>query len=92
MQTLLVEDHRYAEPAVLDEEFLYGVGELRHAARVLALTGIAGTPHLAEPAALFESGLGFSRVEITVGIHQRRPFFLPDTHHLRGLFLQRHAG
>ena len=91
VQALLVKDHGDAEPAVLDEELLDGVGEFRHAARVLALAGIAGTAHLAEPASLFESGLGFGRVEIAVGIHQRLGFLLPDAHHLRGLFLQRHA-
>ena len=52
--------------------------------------GIAGPPHLAEPAPLFESRLGFGEIEIAVGIHQRFSFFLPDAHHLRGFFFQSH--
>ena len=60
VQAFLVEDHRNAEAAVLDEEFLDGVGQLRHAAGVLALAGIAGAADLAEAVAVFEGRLAFA--------------------------------
>ena len=92
MQALFVKNHRNAQAAIFHEELLDGVGEFRHAARVLPLAGIAGTPHLPKPAPLLECGLGFGCVEIAAGIHQRVGFPLPDAHHLRGFFFQGHPG
>ena len=45
-----MKDNRYTETAMLQEESLDGVGELRHAAGVLSWSGIARTGDLAETA------------------------------------------
>ena len=50
VQAFLVEHHRNAETAVLEEEFLDGVGQLGHAARVFAAAGVARPAHLAQSA------------------------------------------
>ncbi len=90
VQTFFVKNHRNAEPTVLDKKLLDGVSEFRLAARVLALARIAGATDLPETMTFFESGFGFPQIEVAVGIYERFSFLLPDAHHLRGFFFQRH--
>ena len=54
---------------VLEEELLNGVGELGHAARVLALAGIAGAAHLADAAPIFEGRPRLCQIKVALGIH-----------------------
>ena len=54
VQALLVEDHGNAEPAVLDEESLNGVGELGLRARAFAAAGVARPADLADAVAVRE--------------------------------------
>ena len=54
VQALLVEHDGNAEAAVFEEEFLDGVGQLGHAARIEAAAGVAGAANLAEAAPVFE--------------------------------------
>ena len=91
MQTLLVKNHRDSQAAVLDEELLDRVGEFRHAARVLALARVAGAADLAQSAAILKCGLGLLQIKIAFAIDQGLWLLLPDTEHLCGFFLQRHA-
>ena len=49
------------------------------------------TDDLAEAMAILECHSCFGQVKIPVRIHEGGGFFLPDAHHLRGLFRQRHA-
>ena len=90
VQALFVEHHRNAQAAVLKEELLDGVGQLGHAASVLAAAGIARPAHLAQSAAIAKRLLRLSEIEVAARIHQRLGLRLPDAHHLCGLFLQRH--
>ena len=91
VETLFVKDHRDAQPAVLDEKLLDGVGQLRHPARVLAAARVAGPAHLADAASVPEGLPGFGEIEIAIGIHQLGGLLLPYAHHLRGLLFQRHS-
>ena len=90
VQALLVEDHRNAQAAVLEEELLDGVGQLGHAASVLAAAGIARPADLSQSAAVAKRLLRLLEIEVALRIHQRLGLRLPDAQHLRGLFLQRH--
>ena len=90
VQTFFVKDHRDSETAVLDEELLNRVSEFSHLSSVLAFSRIAWASNLTEPVPMFESGFGFMKVEVAVGVHERFCFLLPDAHHLRGFFFERH--
>ena len=92
MQTLLVKKHGNSQAAVLDEKLLNRIGELRHAARVLTFSRIAGAAHLAKSVSFLEGRLGFLKGEIAVGIHQRLGLPHPNAEHLRGFLFQRHSG
>src|ERR1035437_10278809 len=76
---------------MFDEKLLNRVGQLRRFARVFSNACVAGTTNLSETVSFFESGLGFFEIKITGSVQKLRVFFLPEAHHLRGLFLQRHA-
>ncbi len=98
VQAFLVKDHGNAEPGIFDEKFLDGVGEFRHLLGGSAQPwrggggcGIAGTADLAEAMTFFEGGLRLLGIKIAFGVQQFGGFFLPDAHHLRGFFFQRHA-
>src|ERR1035441_2069501 len=56
--------HRDAEPAVLKEKFLDGVGQFGHFARIFAFARVAGAADLAESVPLFEGGFGLLEVEV----------------------------
>ena len=91
---LMLQQDKFGEAGrrIVVEEFLDGIGQFGHFPRGLAFAGVAGTPHLAQAVAVFESGPGLFQVEIPFGIHQCLGFFLPDAHHLCGLFRERHPG
>jgi hypothetical protein len=98
VQTFLVKHHRNAEPRFFDEKFLDGVGEFRRLPGVLAdasvarrAAGVARPADLANAVTFFERGLRLLKIKVAVCIEQLRGFLLPDAHHLRGFFLQRHA-
>ena len=61
VQAFFVEDHRNAEPRILDEELLDGVGGFGHLARVQSLACIARTADLANSVPVFESRFAFAR-------------------------------
>ena len=97
VETFLVENHGDAEPRFLDEKFLDGVGEFRHAARGLAIGGhgrvasrIAGATDLAHAVAFLERRLRFGGIEVAAGVHEFRGLLLPEAHHLRGFFFEGH--
>ena len=90
VQTFFVKNQGNAQAAVFDKEFLDRISEFGHAPRVLALSGVAGSPDLPKPVSLFESSFGFSKIEIAIAIEQQFGFFLPDTNHLRRLFVHVH--
>ena len=50
-----------------------------------------GRPTWPRPWPFLNAALAFFRSKFPVGIHERLGFLLPDAHHLRGLFLERHA-
>jgi hypothetical protein len=58
VQGFLMKHDRDAEPAVLKETFLDGVGQFGHFALIFALARVAGVAGLAEVVPLFEGGLG----------------------------------
>jgi hypothetical protein len=98
MQTFLVEKNGNAEAGVLDEEFLDGVGQLGHLARRSAQprggrwrASVAGTANLSEPQSFREGSTRLGWIKIAFGINEYLRLFLPDAHHLRGFFLQRHV-
>ena len=91
VETLLVKEHRDAQTAVLDEELLDGIGQLRHPARILAAARIAGPADLADAAPLPESLLRLGQIEVAIRVHQLGGLLLPDAHHLGALLFQRHS-
>jgi len=79
--------HRNAKPAVFEEKFLDGIGQLRHFARIFALARVAGPANLAETVPFLKAALAFG----DRNFHRRSRasrFFLPDAHHLRDFFRQ----
>ena len=98
VQAFLVKDYRDAKTRVFEEELLDSVGQFGHTAGSLALPrfarrcpGIAGPPDLAEAMAGLESRPGLAGIEIALRVHKLLCLLLPDAHHLRRLFLERHA-
>src|SRR5262244_1601088 len=82
--------HRNTEPAVFDEESLNLVRQLGLAARALAAARVTRPADLTDAAAVRERSLRFLEIELAVGVDECVRFLLPDAHHLRGLFLERH--
>lgn len=98
MQTFLVENHRNAEPRMFDEKFLNGVGQFGHRARIFSdaavggfAASIAGPTDLADAMTFFEGRFRLFQIEVAILIQQPGGFLLPDAHHLRGFFFQRHV-
>ena len=91
VQAFLVKNHRNAEAAVFAEKFLRGVGEFRHRAHIQPAAEGTGAANLAEAVARRETraALWPNRNARVVGECFRN--FLPNAHHLRGLFLDGHA-
>ena len=58
--------------------------------RVASAGGIAGATDLADAVTFAKCGLGLLQIELAVGIDELLRFLLPDAHHLRGFFLERH--
>ena len=98
VQAFLVKNHRNAEPRMFDEKFLDRVGQFRRFAGIFAdagvarhAAGVAGAADLSDAMAVFESCLAFLKSKLPAASSSFVGFFLPDAHHLRGLFFQRHA-
>ena len=90
VQALFVKNHGNAQPALLDEELLNGVGELGHLPRVLAAARIARPADLSQAVAVSEIGTGFLQTEVALLIEQQRRLALPNAQHLRSLLFERH--
>ena len=90
VQALFVKNHGDAQPALLDEELLNGVGELGHLPRVLAAAGIARPADLPQAVAVSEIGPRFLQIEVALLIEQQRRLALPNADHLRSLLFERH--
>ena len=85
-----MEHHWNAKPAVLDEESLNGVRQLRLAARILAAAGVARTADLPEAMTVAERRARFLEIEIAGRVKERAGLVVPHAHHLRGFLLERH--
>jgi hypothetical protein len=98
VQTFLVKNDGDAEPRMFDEKFLDCVGEFRRFARIFSdagirrrAAGVARTTDLSDAVTFFKAALAFSKSKLPLESRNFVVFFLPDAHHLRGFFLERHA-
>ena len=90
VQALLVEDHRDAEPRLLDEEPLNRVGQLGHRPRAQAAARVARPPNLPEAVSVAEVRAGFAGVEPALLVDEQDGLLPPHAHHLRDFLLERH--
>lgn len=83
---------------MFDEKFLNGVGQFGHRARIFSdaavggfAASIAGPTDLADAMTFFEGRFRLFQIEVAILIQQPGGFLLPEAHHLRGFFFQRHS-
>jgi hypothetical protein len=95
VEGLVVKHHRDAQPAVLDEPSLDGVGLRGGLGRAKAglrpAGGVAGPADLAKSIAMSKVPLSNLRIESAVGPEQLRMPLVPEARHLRNLLGDRHS-
>src|SRR6476646_5289704 len=86
-----MEHHGNPQTAVFHEKLLDGICKLCHLARVLALACVTGASYLSQTISLFVCSLGLGGIKVAALVEQSIRPLSPETDHLRGLLLERHA-
>ena len=87
-----MKDDGNAQPGVLNEEPLDGVGEFRRGPGVLTSARVAGTSDLADPCPCPKAASALPMSKLPSPSTSVSAFGLPDAHHLRRLFFESHPG